>query len=726
MVAWAYTLVLLVTAWTEDKTAEEAWPVIEGALKVAQTMALLEVVHSLIGFVRSPVVTTAMQVASRIVLLWGYTNAFPAAQKHWSLWLMVGSWSLVEVPRYAFYAVNLYLPMNKVPYALFWARYSLFMILYPTGISGELIQVWSTLKTTKADPTLVPVYYISLALLALYVPGGPIMFGHMQKQRKGQFKKRANFGKPAPAPAGLLFPQDAKGKRSTTAACKDIFSTAVEVQDAEAAAAIRGDRGWRFSYPQHLLRMVQLCCKSKKSAVSISKALLRRAHSTFEFVRDGQTFTLAEAMDGRFADSFYTGVVEGEAPKGSGVLEVPYKTGTLSGQALKDQLRKWVEAGTIEADAAEAIEAVADNPEWMDLSDKYFVLLGAGSAMGPLLQLMAMGANIIAIDLDRPGIWKRLFSIARNSPGRMFYPLSRPASECADEGELAAAAGCNLFTQTPEIRNWINAEFSKRELTIGSYAYLHGALHVQVSLAMDAIVASLLDEGLNLRLAYLCTPTLTYVIPKEARAAAAANEANAPMWQRLVRGLTFGKKLVSNALPLFVGDDGTEYAICDGVVTAQGPNYALAKTIQQARAVVARTEMNTPVSKHVAPSTATKSVVDNKSFAAAYGGFRFFAAMEVFYQETSNAVMAAILVHDIQNPDAVANPSVVLSNPMELFAHNAIHGGVWRNGFKINSIGEVAALAFYATEYTFQLVAASGAVAALGWYLNTHGLPIEF
>jgi Protein tyrosine phosphatase-like protein, PTPLA len=41
-----------------------------------QTFALLEVVHSLLGWVRSPLQTTAMQVASRLFLVWGITEQF--------------------------------------------------------------------------------------------------------------------------------------------------------------------------------------------------------------------------------------------------------------------------------------------------------------------------------------------------------------------------------------------------------------------------------------------------------------------------------------------------------------------------------------------------------------------------------------------------------------------------------------------------------------------------
>ncbi len=40
----------------------------------------------------------------------------------------------MEVPRYIFYAVNLY--ADTVPAPLFFLRYNLFIVLYPTGISG--------------------------------------------------------------------------------------------------------------------------------------------------------------------------------------------------------------------------------------------------------------------------------------------------------------------------------------------------------------------------------------------------------------------------------------------------------------------------------------------------------------------------------------------------------------------------------------------------------------
>lgn len=45
--------------------------------KWTQTLAVLEVVHAALGWVRSPVLTTASQVASRVYTVWGVVEAVP-------------------------------------------------------------------------------------------------------------------------------------------------------------------------------------------------------------------------------------------------------------------------------------------------------------------------------------------------------------------------------------------------------------------------------------------------------------------------------------------------------------------------------------------------------------------------------------------------------------------------------------------------------------------------
>ena len=74
-------------------------------------------------------------VFSRVWTLWAVMNIAPTAQTSIFMALACTSWALVEVPRYLFYGLYL---INAVPYPIFWLRYSLFAILYPTGIVGEL------------------------------------------------------------------------------------------------------------------------------------------------------------------------------------------------------------------------------------------------------------------------------------------------------------------------------------------------------------------------------------------------------------------------------------------------------------------------------------------------------------------------------------------------------------------------------------------------------------
>lgn len=56
--------------------ARMAFAAVGPATAVVQSGAALEVVHALLGWVRSPVFTTAVQVASRLFLVWGIADRF--------------------------------------------------------------------------------------------------------------------------------------------------------------------------------------------------------------------------------------------------------------------------------------------------------------------------------------------------------------------------------------------------------------------------------------------------------------------------------------------------------------------------------------------------------------------------------------------------------------------------------------------------------------------------
>ncbi|KAB8343172.1 hypothetical protein FH972_022762 [Carpinus fangiana] len=178
-------------------------------VKGVQTFALLEVVHSLVGMVRAPVLTTGLQVASRLFLVWGVVGLFGndllkgrslggfkiaknavgieeygAGWNQLAYFGMLVAWSVTECVRYSYFVFFLASGATGlgVPKFLNWARYNFFFVLYPLGISCEC---WLTYKAIpfamKKDPIIA---YIFIGTLVIYVPGSYILYSHMMAQRK--------------------------------------------------------------------------------------------------------------------------------------------------------------------------------------------------------------------------------------------------------------------------------------------------------------------------------------------------------------------------------------------------------------------------------------------------------------------------------------------------------------------------------------------------------------
>ena len=119
---------------------------------------------------------------------------------------------------------------------------------------------------------------------------------------------------------------------------------------------------------------------------------------------------------------------------------------------------------------------------------------------------------------------------------------------------------------------------------------------------------------------------------------------------------------------------GSDPGINDSLVPQQGPNYALAKRLQRWRATVAR-QQGTTVSMNVAPPTRTKSVVKNRALAAAYAGAHRFG-VEVFEPSTSNVLMAALLVHDLNTDGGPRHRAPVAGRGVRGRTRRAVAGAV--------------------------------------------------
>jgi len=293
--------------------------------------------------------------------------------------------------------------------------------------------------------------------------------------------------------------------------------------------------------------------------------------------------------------------------------------------------------------------------------------------------LLRWGATVAAVDLPSEHVWDRIVSAARHGCGRVVAPGARDG-----------IAGADLLTQLPEIRTWLTG--LETPLVLGNYAYADGATFVRVAAAADALTADLVQSGTARALAYLASPTDVFAVPfsiVEAALGQTGIKRRGGLIGGPLRTITGGRLFTPNYRVIVDAEDGERFGLADSVVPQQGPNYALAKRLQRWRAIAAHESVVT--SANVAPATKTKSVTKNRVLAAAYAGARGYG-VEVFAPETSNTMMAAILLHDLRNPKAAAAPDTVLSHPLGLFVDQAAHGGLWRLPWEPRSVLPLAAV----------------------------------
>lgn len=139
--------------------------------------------------------------------------------------------------------------------------------------------------------------------------------------------------------------------------------------------------------------------------------------------------------------------------------------------------------------------------------------------------------------------------------------------------------------------------------------------------------------------------------------------------------------------------------------------------MQHWRAIVARSQ-GCIVSSNIAPATSTVSVVHNRTFAWAYEGMPYFKPYEIFAPETSNAVMSALLLFDLNDPTSAGNPKTPLNNPNQLFQWGSFNGGAWRCAYEVDSIGESSVIIYFSrlAKPYFAAAVAVGAVIASKWF----------
>jgi len=481
--------------------------------------------------------------------------------------------------------------------------------------------------------------------------------------------------------SGVSFPAGADGSRSTSSTGRAVVAGALRRTDPVGAAGCERETNWRTGYLVHFRRLVEAGLASRQAALQIAGDGLATLHEQMALVGpDASERPLSAAFAaGSAAEVGYDTATVAGTGEPDRTFSLPFRGERLTGDALRRRLDEWVRTGALEPSCAAAVQAVADDPEGLDLAGVRVAVLGAGAEMGPLQSLLRWGADVVAVDLPRPELWKRLLSTARQGAGRLHLPVPRGTGEVDDEA-LAAVAGADLLHQLGPLATWL--EQVPDRLVLGNYVYADGATNVRVSAAVDALTQHLLGRRDDLALAFLATPTDVFAVPGEAVSFASGAYGGRTRFSKLLgrplRTVSGGRLLrrhyVSGVVP----------GIDDSLVPQQGPNYALAKRLQRWRATTAR-DAGTTVSFHVAPPTRTHSVLKNRALAAAYAGAHRFG-VQVFEPATSNTLMAALLVSDLRNGTPAA------AHPWQEEAYAAAHGGMWTTAYQPRSALGLAAV----------------------------------
>ena len=133
-----------------------------------------------------------MQIASRLIVVWGILRPVPESQDSIGLPLLMTAWSIAEATRYIYYALNIY---DLVPNFITWCRYTFFIALYPMGVAGELLAIVSALPhiirrglfaIPLPNPLNISFYYEYLlyGVMLSYIPLFPQLYFYMLGQRK--------------------------------------------------------------------------------------------------------------------------------------------------------------------------------------------------------------------------------------------------------------------------------------------------------------------------------------------------------------------------------------------------------------------------------------------------------------------------------------------------------------------------------------------------------------
>ena len=168
-------------------------------LECCQYGAFLEIIHAIIGIVKTSILSTSIQIIGRISIV--LLLQFVPVEISYGYLIIFFAWSSIEIVRYSYYILNL-IKKNfsnfNIPYLLIWCRYTFFIVLYPIGSFGEMLIIYNAQKyfnkiiLWKNNAFNIYVGNLFYPIYLLFLPGLIFMYGYLFKQRKKVFNRLNN------------------------------------------------------------------------------------------------------------------------------------------------------------------------------------------------------------------------------------------------------------------------------------------------------------------------------------------------------------------------------------------------------------------------------------------------------------------------------------------------------------------------------------------------------
>ncbi|TVU21870.1 hypothetical protein EJB05_31541 [Eragrostis curvula] len=127
---------------------QTVYAAVEQPLLFMQTAAFMEILHAILGFVKSPISAIFPQISARLIFTWG-VMWIPETHSHLPVTSLILYWSITDIIRYSFFGLKE--AFGDVPYWLLWLRYSSFMVFMPISVVSEVGLIYAALPYMKAS-----------------------------------------------------------------------------------------------------------------------------------------------------------------------------------------------------------------------------------------------------------------------------------------------------------------------------------------------------------------------------------------------------------------------------------------------------------------------------------------------------------------------------------------------------------------------------------------------